>query len=74
MIFFPLALICTKADADINIKIIYMYMSTYIQTMGQASSQYRDTLTVKRPKIMLVKLKKLKSRIKKLGLLIEKMS
>jgi len=44
-------------------------MCTYIQTMGQANSQYQDRYTVKPPKMLLVKFKK-----KKLGLLSEEMS
>jgi hypothetical protein len=60
MIFFPPALICTKVDTDINIQIIHMYMSTYIQTMGEANSQYQETPTVRRPKMLLVKFKKIR--------------
>jgi len=42
-------------------------MCTYIPTMGQINSQYQDRHTVKPPKMLLVK-------FKKLGLLSEEMS
>jgi len=34
-------------------------MCTYIQTMGQANSQYQDRYTVKPHKMLLVKFKKI---------------
>jgi hypothetical protein len=69
MILFSLALLCTKLEANIDIKItnVHTCVQTYKQTMGQANSQYQDRNTMKLPKMFLVT-------FKRLGLLSEKMS